>query len=379
MKKTIKYTFLIFIGAGLMSGFSCKKKKKEDEPIEENCNYSVTNMLSEIGNNIIIPRFAALTQTTLALKTDAASFVAQLDSVSLVNLQNKFNAAYLSYQKVSMLNFGPAISNGFNMRERMNVFPVSVTTFDLYMNNNNTQPSQNANAAVGFPAIEFLIFGNVDSVLAEFTTGPQAANRKIYLVNLTDYLHQLSSTVYNSWIPSGGNYIAKFVADGGNSVGSPLSLLVNELNFDFETLKNFKYKIPLGKFDAGIVQPTKVEGYYSGASVALSAANTDAIYKLYLGVAENGKDGEGLHDYLICLDAYYQTEDVSLASTINSQLALVYSKILAIPDPMSATLYSNKQVIDDAHNEMQIAVPLIKREMTAAMGVQISYTDNDGD
>lgn len=362
-----------------MSGFSCKKKKKKDEPVQVTCDYSVTNMLSGIGNNIIIPRFANLTQTTLALKTEASSFVTQLDSASLVSLQNKFNTAYLSYQKVSMFNFGPALTNGFNMRERMNVFPVSMATYDMYMNNSNTQPSQNINATVGFPAIEYLIFGNVDSVLAKFTTGPQAANRKTYLVNLTDYLHQLSSTVYNAWVSTGGNYIATFVADGGNSVGSPLSLLVNEFNFDFETLKNFKYKIPLGKFDAGIVQPDKVEGYYSGTSVALSAANADAIYKLYLGVAESGADGEGLHDYLVCLDAYYQTEDVSLASSINSQFALIYSKILAIPDPMSATLSSNKQVIDDAHTEMQIAVPLIKREMTAAMGVQISYTDNDGD
>jgi predicted lipoprotein len=379
MKNTIKYTFLVLLGAGLMSGFSCKKKKKKDEPVEVTCDYSVTNMLSGIGNNIIIPRFASLTQTTLALKTEAASFVTQLDSASLVSLQKKFNTAYLSYQKVGMLNFGPALTSGFNMRERMNIFPISLATFEMYMNNGNTQPSQNINATVGFPAIEYLIFGNMDSVLADFTTSPQAANRKTYLVNLTDYLHQLSSTVYNAWIPSGGNYIATFVADGGNSVGSPLSLLVNEFNFDFETLKNFKYKIPLGKFHAGIIQPDKVEGYYSGTSVALSAANADAIYKLYLGVAESGADGEGLHDYLVCLDAYYQTQGVSLASSINSQLALIYSKILAIPDPMSATLSSNKQVIEDAHNEMQIAVPLVKREMTAAMGVQISYTDNDGD
>ena len=171
MKKTIKYTFLVLIGAGLMSGFSCKKKKKKDEPVLVTCDYSVTNMLSGIGNNIIIPRFANLTQTTLALKTEAASFVTQLDSASLVNLQKKFNTAYLSYQKVGMFNFGPALTNGFNMRERMNVFPVSLATYDMYMNNGNTQPTQNINATVGFPAIEYLIFGNVDSVLAEFTTG----------------------------------------------------------------------------------------------------------------------------------------------------------------------------------------------------------------
>ena len=50
-----------------------------------------------------------------------------------------------------------------------------------------------------------------------------------------------------------------------------------------------------------------------------------------------------------------------------------------IPDPMSETLTTNKQVVDDAYLQLQMMVPMIKSELTSALGVQINYQDNDGD
>jgi hypothetical protein len=52
---------------------------------------------------------------------------------------------------------------------------------------------------------------------------------------------------------------------------------------------------------------------------------------------------------------------------------------MLLEDPLSQQLVNNKPVVNDAYVQLQMMVPLVKREMSSAMGVQISYVSGDGD
>ncbi|MEJ0055823.1 MAG: hypothetical protein WDN75_09345 [Bacteroidota bacterium] len=68
-----------------------------------------------------------------------------------------------------------------------------------------------------------------------------------------------------------------------------------------------------------------------------------------------------------------------LAAIINTQFAAAASKLEVLPANLFQAVQSNNQVMIDVYNEMQKAVRMLKVDMTSAISITITYTDNDGD
>ena len=48
-------------------------------------------------------------------------------------------------------------------------------------------------------------------------------------------------------------------------------------------------------------------------------------------------------------------------------------------DPLSSEIMNNKPAVNECYSKMQQLVPYTKVDMTSALGVLITYQDNDGD
>lgn len=347
-----------------------------------NCDFDQQAMLTNYADEIIIPRFADFETGLILLEGSFNAFEAN-PTIGLMNeIKVAFGAAYNSYQDCSPLGFGPGLINGVSFRERFNTFPTNTSVINSNIANGlavNASPT----STVGFPAIDYLLFGEsgmTDTQVFElYTTDANAGNRRAYLGQLIAEMKATTEQINDDW----ANYRSSFIANTGNAAGSSLSLLVNEFNFDYETLKNFKFKIPLGKFNGGVVIPASVEAYYAGGSVQLAKRQLSGLKRLYLGVGENGSDGLGLYEYVKCVKPLTSEEQsqgvLALADDISEQFLDIEEALDHVPDPLAEALVNNKQIVDGAYTKMQMMVPVIKHEMTSALGVQISYQDNDGD
>src|SRR5690606_9382927 len=96
--------------------------------------------------------------------------------------------------------------------------------------------------------------------------GPDATNRLAYLLSNVEYINTMAEQLEEGW----DTYRSTFVNSTGSGEGSTLEQLVNQFNRDLENLKNYKLKIPLGKFNGGVVLPSQVEAYYSGITAKLA-------------------------------------------------------------------------------------------------------------
>lgn len=348
----------------------------DTQPNLNNCDFDESAMLTNYADDIIMPRFGNLETGVILLDGVIASFSANPTLGMLTEIKVTFGATYVAYQRCSSFAFGPGLIDGVPFRERFNTFPTNTAAIDQNIAN-ATAVSVSPKSAVGFPAIEYLIFGDGtqsdQEVFDLFTTDSNASNRLSYLQELSAELKTTTLQINQGW----QNYRSSFVSNLGASAGSSISLLVNEFNYDFEILKNFKFKIPLGKLNGGVILPQNVEGFYTGGTALLAVEQASASLEVFLGVGENLTDGQGLYDYLVCLDT--KSGDRLLADEIKEGFELIIEKLEAIPDPMSETLASNKPIVDAAYTEMQMMVPNIKHDMTSALGVQISYQDADGD
>lgn len=341
-----------------------------------NCDFDQQSMLTNYADNVIVPRFEDLSTGMTLFKGAVEAFNAN-PTIGLLNeLRITFASNYLAYQHCGTFAFGPGLIDGSAFRERFNTFPTNVTSIQNSIDNGSAA-SATPNSAVGFPAVEYLIFGQEGTsdqqIVDQFSTAPDAANRKAFLLQLVEEMQQTTDDIVAGW----GTYRSQFVSSTGVAQGSSVSLLVNELNFDSEVLKNFKFKIPLGKFNGGIVIPENVEGLYAGNSLELAEEHSVALKNVFTGTGTNGADGQGLDDYLECLNA--GGEEEPLRDAMLEQFDAIRAGIQSVPGPLSEALVSNKAIVDDAYDQMQLMVPLMKHEMTSILGVQINYQDNDGD
>lgn len=366
--------FLLCLGFAVVMG-ACN----DDAGKEEEMNFDQQALLSNLGQNVIFPNYADFKAKTNALKTAVTAFTTQPTTESLATAREAQKEAYLAWQYINLYEFGPAAD--LALRMNVNSFPARYTTIeDNIASGSWDLKSFTSVDQKGLPALDYLLFAGTDinETLEAYISDEHAENRLQYLQDVSTDLNAFSEEVYKGWHPEEGNYLGTFSTKTGNSAGSSLSLLVNQFNQGYELIKNKKLGLPLGKKSLeGETFPLAVEAYYSGFSLELMQANLLSVENTFTGKA-NGADGVGLDDYL---DAIYQAGIIQedLSAEIMQQLTKIKNAVDAISNPLSQALENNTTAANQAYEEIQQLVVLIKNDMPSALGVLITYFDNDGD
>ena len=367
MHKTTQIAALALL-AILFLGMGCKDK----EVLE----YDREALLSNIGDNVILPSYQTLGTAALSLQQDAVAFRASKGLSELDALQNSMLTLWTSWKASSPFEFGPAADRA--LRASLNTFPSD----SIQIKSNITAGTWDFNLAAnldakGFPAMDFMLFGlgaDDNAILDRYLNPQDSAQYQNYLAALISDSKSLIESVRDEWQNS---YLATFKASLGTDVGSGTSFLVNELNRDLEVIKTASIGIPIGKQTFGQALPGKCEALYSAHSISLIVAQLESIERIYKGTSLAGADGYGLKEALDALEAQYQGG--SLTEAIDAQFTAAKSAAQAIPTPLSDAVVSNAPSVENAYTEVQKLVILLKTDMASAMSILITYTDADGD
>jgi len=348
-----------------------------DESGPEKVDFDREAMLVNMADGLIIPAYADFQSKAEALHTSIQEFADFPNVDQLEEARATFKAAWKSWQYVGYFEFGPAMSA--NLRNNLNVFPTDTEQIQANIASGSYDLASAVNIdAKGFPALDYLLFGvgetaqNIAGYYDDETLGNE---RTAYLKAVSGEINELAGEVSEEW----QNYRTTFVSSLGTETGSSTALLVNELNFHYDQrIKNGKIGIPAGKKSLGETLPDKVEALYSGMSVELAVAGLQAFQDIFTGTSfANQQNDSGLDDYLNALNAQYNEE--SLSSAILNQIELGIDATKDIPPPLSDAVDTHSENVDNAYLEIQRLVALIKVDMTSALGVLITYQDNDGD
>lgn len=358
--------------------YSCSKSSSEPNPGETPGTFDKTAMLTNYADNVIIPSYVELQEDLNVLENAVNTFADNPSLASQSAAMIPFTDAYVSYEYVEVFNFGPAgtaqldyymnFSGGFDYSFSQNGVlagysvdstaienNISSGTYDLTIYDRNNFYSQ------GFPALNYLLFG--PNAIEKF--GSNAANRAKYLKDVVGRMKTLVDKVVSDW----SGYRSTFIGNTRSDVGSPLGNLVNMLAYEMDMLKGPRIGWPFGKQSNGIVFASKSEGYFAGIGSQLASANIRGVKNAYVG----GSGSKGIGAYLISL------KKEALHTDVLVQFDLVIQKLDAIPDPLSASFVNNATQVEDAYKEIQKLLTLLKTDVSSALGVQISFMDNDGD
>ncbi|MFK7798079.1 MAG: imelysin family protein [Aureispira sp.] len=376
----LKFSLLLLL---LGMGMACQR------PGDNSCatDFDQLSLLENVGDNIILPSYQALANETTQLETDALAFLATPSVSTLTTARAQFKKAWLAWQTAAIFEFGPADQE--DLRNYCNNFPanlvrirdgVATGTYDL------STPAYSFGR--GFPALDYLLHGEnmTDADIVDwYTTDTNASNRQQYLADVLTLLKQKTTTVWDAWSVSGGNYINTFTTTEGVANGKPLSDLVNQWNKNAELIKNNRLGDPISAKTGYIpLLPDNVEAFYSKYSLELVTRAVEAQQAVFLGstfFASTVENGVGLDDYIEATGA--QKGDKSLAVFINEQYTTTLTALQALQT--SNNLYdainNNLNGVKAAYAAAQNQVVSTKTDLPAALCVSITYIDNvdDGD
>ncbi|GAA3613347.1 imelysin family protein [Flavivirga amylovorans] len=365
---TVRKIFLgLFITTFIIG---CGSSSSDNDPSGKTDTFDRGALLTNVADNIIIPAFQDLNTKLSTLKLDKETFITTPDQTSLDALRASWIEAYKVWQYVEMFNIGKAeaLLYGF----QMNIYPTNTTdiennisagTYDLTSANNND--------AVGFPAVDYLLYGvaNDDAlILAKYAD----VNYRNYLSDIINQMQSLTETILNDWTTS---YRGTFVSQTGNTTTSALNKFTNDFVFYYEkVLRANKIGIPAGNFSVDPL-PEKVEGFYSkiySRELALEALN--AVQDLFNGkVYTSNTTGDSFKTYLLDL------ERNDLVTLINSRFDSARQKLEALSADFNSQINTDNTKMTEAYDALQLAVVSLKVDMLQAFNISIDYVDADGD
>lgn len=376
MKKTI----LLGIAGILIAAVTFTACKKEDNNNGGNTPAGLDRkpMLTNYADNYILPAYAAMVEDLTALKTSSDAFVAAPDEPKLVALKAAWQKAYITWQKVDLLEFGPA--ENVSLRMYINTYPVTVSKLNSNISSGSYDLEQFGNKdAQGFPAIDYLLNGlaaNNAGVVNYYTADAQAAARKQYLQAVVNKMLDKVTTVRNEW----NSYRNTFVGATGTDVNSGISRMVNSYVLYYERyFRSGKIGLPVGAM-TGTAKPDITEAYYT-PQLANTLANTamQSIIAFYEGRSFSGAQGSAsMKSYLSNIGTKGDNGEL-MADLVIKELNEASTALAAINTPLKDAVQNNRTAVLDTYEQIQQVVPLLKVDMVSAFGISITYVDNDGD
>lgn len=346
--------------------------------------YDKLSLLTNLADNYIIPSLDAYKSKIITLNIHVDSFIVNPNISNLTLLRTNWEEALLNWQDIGFLDFGP--SEYILLRKQTNTFPIDTTELNNFISladwNLDYASSYDSK---GLQALDYLLFkpGYTDSEL--ITYFQNNTNAKNYLKAVAEDLNQNINFVTNQWVSYREDFINDFEVTQSNfstnSQGSSISNIINALCLHYEFyVRRGKVGLPLGVFNgfSQLELPELVECYYSGKSTQNLVRSINSLRKYVTGSSYlNNDNGLGLDDYMDFVNAEQSTQQLS--TVIDNQFLTILDEVNNINGPLSEEIINNKSQITQTYQELQQLVPYIKVDMTSALGVLITYQDNDGD
>lgn len=378
-KHTLFKTSVLVLFGMLIWACSNNDSPQEPEPTDTSKDRKV--LLTHLADNIIIPSYANFKVKFDAMNSKSQAFTAKPDATTLGEFRQAWREAYIEWQKVELFDVGPA--NRAAMRNFYNIYPTSVAGITQYI----ADPSVNLEVASsydkqGFPALDYLLngVGTTDAeTVAFYTNATDGAKRLAYIKRIVDHMNALITKVISDW---NGSYREEFTTKTGLDIGSPMGELVNGYVLHYERfIRSGKFGIPSGAMLNGVVAPEKVEAFYKkDISNILAQTAHQAVVDFFNGKnVKTNAEGPSFKTYLDALGAKDSATGKTLSEIINAQFGVSKSKIDALKPNLFEEVKTNNAAVVQVYTEMQKAVRMLKVDMTAAMSIVITYTDNDGD
>ncbi|HZV68006.1 MAG TPA: imelysin family protein [Saprospiraceae bacterium] len=334
----MRKSFFIFISLLTVAVFtSCK-----DEPVNPEKNY--TAQLENIGNDVILKTYEELFIKTQALANTLAGLESNPTSQALDASRQAWRDSRVPWEQSEGFLFGPVDQQGID--PAIDSWPVNETDLDAVLN--GPQPLTKTyidgldGTLKGFHTIEYLLFGvDGNKFVGDFT-----ARQFEYLSACSESLLGSTQQLYDSWKPTGGNFIQNITQAGkaGLSIYPSQKSALQEIMNGMITIAD---EVANGKINDPFTQQnvTLEESRFSANSKQDFADNIRSIKNAYTGNYFN-TDGTGISQII-------REKNPTLDTSVKQQIDDAIAAILAIQGTFTSAIFNAPQSVQDAQTKVR--------------------------
>ena len=371
-KTMSKYTNIAaIISIVVLCTVSCSKDQEGNGGTAAD-SYDRGVMLADWADVMIVPALTAYQAATTTLQSAAEAYSEEPSVTTYELLRNQWQAAYTAWQSVAMYTIGPA--EQLRLGNRTNIYPTNTQLIEANIDAESFNFELPSNmAAQGYPALEYLLYGDATVDVAQLANINSEENRKSFITALATDIATNATTVLQGWQDG---YRDTFVAADGSSATASVNKLTNDYIYYFEkVLRANKVGIPAGIFSTEPL-PQNVEGRFAnGTSKTMLLAALDAFQHFFNGQYQT--DTTRGNSYASYLDHLGNNDD--LATDINNQLDAARAVAVTLDDDFEQQVITDNTKMLQLYDQLQKVVVLTKVDMMQALNIKVDYVDADGD
>ena len=332
-------------------------------------------LLENWTSALIVPLYADFEARAQTLQTSLDALCAAPSQAALDAARSAWFDTREPLKRAEVFNFGPYSRPEFRIGPQLDSWPARPETVEELLA--STDPVDAAAVAQlgvwhkGMPVIEYLLYPpNADAV-----TQLSDARRCEYLESVGTELVSRADEIYKAWAPEGGDFASQLSGAGRTSnafrsLRDAFGEIVNRMGFTVENVRRDKLGAPLGTSAGGTPQPDTAESRFSGRSVRDIDDNLTGLELLYFGDASRNLQG---------LTRYATERGHSFDADMTAALSASRAALDAIDMPLTAAVASEPDRVQAASDRLGELQNLLQVDMISALGLTLSFNDNDGD
>lgn len=358
-------------------------------------------VLSNLGENIILATYRTFADRAAALETATAAYAASVTPENRAGAQQAWRDAMAIWEEAEVMQIGPAgptyTVGGMALRDEVYSYPLTNTcrVDQEIVSGGYAEPDAFAAQLVnvrGLGALEYLLFVdsaentcgatvpiNTDGTWAALGTDELAQRRADYAHTLAVLVSRMAVQIRDAWEPAGGDFLAQLQHAGDGSTAyraaqDGLNALGGALLYVDTFTQGMKIGEPAGIeiCTSGATCLTTLESPYSQTSKENVLANLRAFRRIFLG-AEPGTDAPGLDDLLNEVGA--ETAATQVASAIENAITVVE----ALPGSLEDAITSSPDAVMGAYEAIAEVMRLLKADVFTALNIDVMGVPTDND
>lgn len=331
--------------------------------------------LNDVSNNLIIPNYLTLNESAASFSVATQEFcqLTSPEQSDLDALQSSWAALNVSWQQAQWVKVGPILES--NRYFRIQLWPSDFVSRDVEIFL-SSQTSLDADAVSsssvsgqGLPALEYLLYPSESS--DSLLTAVDQPKRCEVIQAISENIENITSEVYQEWIPTGGNYVNDLVEGTGefSGISDSVDELVTNWLESIEFVKDEKMLAPLGVEAPG--EPELAEYVLSDQSIASIQANITTFEGIFTA---NG--GHGFDDILITF-----LDQPSISTLMSDSISEAMTTVNGLSDNYAELLNSSdgRIDVDNTIQKLRDLRDLVTIDFVQATDINIGFNSNDGD
>lgn len=363
--------------AALLAPLMVMSACSDEAPVAVDRNAVLTNLASEV----MLPTYRDAAQRMDALAASLDALCQAPSAERLTAARAAWSEGRGAWKRAQVFQSGPMET--LETRPAVDFYPVNPTGVEALIAGTQALTVEGMGSLGtqlrGLPGIEVVLYDvgrDNAALLGALRDGAGPSRRCQYLVAASGHVALKLHAFVTAWEPAGGGYARTLgtAGQGSSSIGTAreaVDLVVNQTINTLDTMQVSRLSVPNGSRTGGTPDPARTESIPSNRSVADLTDALAALEELYTG-SHGAHRGPGLA-------ALVAERNPSLDRSVRAEFAASAQSLAAITVPVQRAVTEQRPQVEAAITELGRLKRLFKVDIANALGVTISFTDNDGD